>query len=71
MTAHNLTCQCGHRLALHTYFKDTNPCTRCGCRTFDEEGSGRFARRRAASEDSATALDSTSKPAADPKRHLL
>lgn len=37
MNAPRLTCNCGHRLALHTYFKDLTPCTVCRCKSFANE----------------------------------
>jgi hypothetical protein len=71
MTAHDLTCYCGHRFALHTYFNDATPCTRCGCRTYDETQSERSERRDASSKNPAGRVEPSSRVSGAPKRHLL
>ena len=37
MSSNRLECNCGHRLALHTYFKNRTPCTLCRCDAFETE----------------------------------
>lgn len=37
MNPESFDCNCGHRLALHTYYKDLTPCTLCRCATFSSE----------------------------------
>jgi hypothetical protein len=71
MTADDLTCFCGHRFALHTYFSNTTPCTRCGCRSYDETRSGRREPRQAASQSSPGTVESPSRPPSTTKRRIL
>lgn len=37
MSPERSDCNCGHRLALHTYYKDLTPCTLCRCASFSNE----------------------------------
>lgn len=65
-----LDCTCGHRLALHTYFKERSPCTRCRCRSFEEpsESQPRFTRKERDEEASYAASGLSSD---EPERRLL
>lgn len=69
MIAARLECDCGHRFALHTYFKDRTPCTRCRCGGFatDDAGTVRQSKRSVSS----ARRDSLPRREADSERSLI